>query len=75
MALLADVFVLLYFGLFGWLCEIDLCHCHEEFLIEGLSKKIMLMLKLKIIIQIMALIQNITLIIKLMVIIKFHFYF
>jgi hypothetical protein len=37
MALLADVFVLLYFSLVGWFCEIDLCNCHKEFLIEGLS--------------------------------------
>ena len=36
-AILEDVFVLLYFGLVGWFCEIELCHCHKEFLIEGLA--------------------------------------
>ena len=36
-SLVANILTLLYFTLFGWLCELDFCNCHGPFIIESLS--------------------------------------
>ena len=36
MSITVNVFVLLYFVLFGWMCEVNICDCHGQFLIEFL---------------------------------------
>ena len=36
MSITVNVFVLLYFALIGWICEVKICDCHEEFLVEKL---------------------------------------
>ena len=36
-ALIADTFVLLYFSLFGWMCEIEICDMHGKFILESLK--------------------------------------
>ena len=41
MALVANVFTLLYFSLIGWLCEAGICtdDCHEKFIVNALKKQ------------------------------------
>ena len=36
--IIANVFVIIYFVLFEWLCEIEKVGCHGRFLSESLSK-------------------------------------
>ena len=37
--IIANIFVLLYFALIGWLEELEICTCfHGKFLVEGLRK-------------------------------------
>lgn len=40
MALVANVFTLLYFSLIGWLCEAEICTngCHKKFIVNALKK-------------------------------------
>lgn len=39
MGIIANICVLLYFAIIGWLAELKCCDCcHEKFLIEGLRK-------------------------------------
>ena len=36
MSITVNVFVLLYFALIGWICEVKICDCHGVFLVEKL---------------------------------------
>ena len=36
MSITVNVFVLLYFVLIGWICEVKICDCHGVFLVEKL---------------------------------------
>ena len=36
MSITVNVFVLSYFALIGWTCEVKICDCHREFLVEKL---------------------------------------
>ena len=36
MSIIFNVFVLSYFALIGWICEVKICDCHGEFLVKGL---------------------------------------
>lgn len=55
MAIIANIFTVLYFCLIGWFCEVGICDCHDKFIVKALSapwipliefsKKIILFLK------------------------------
>ena len=32
-----DSFILVYFALIGWICELDISNCHGSFLVDGLK--------------------------------------
>lgn len=36
-AIVANCFTLLYFALFGWLCETEICDCIKPFISEALA--------------------------------------
>ena len=36
MSIIVNVFVLSYFALIGWICEVKICDCHGEFLVDCL---------------------------------------
>ena len=36
--IIANILIMIYFVLFGWLCEIEIVGCHGKFLSESLSK-------------------------------------
>ena len=39
--IIGNIFVLLYFAVIGWFCELEICKCkccHGKFLVEGLRK-------------------------------------
>ena len=38
MAIIANIFTLLYFVLLGWFCEVEICDCHGRFIVDALKK-------------------------------------
>jgi hypothetical protein len=37
MAIIANIFTVLYFCLIGWFCEVGICDCHDKFIVNALS--------------------------------------